>query len=60
MSDRATLDEAEDRLHSIKEALDTLMRPAKPLYVPMAVELLLALNQRALKVVRADGQYPAP
>lgn len=50
--------EAENRLHSIKEALDVLMQPTRPLYVPTAVELLLALNQRGLKIVRA-GEYPA-
>lgn len=50
--------EAEDRLHAIKEALDVTMQPAKPLYVPTAVELLVALNQRGLKIVRANAQHP--
>jgi hypothetical protein len=47
--------EAEERLKSIKDALESTMRPAKPLYVPTAVELLVALNQRGLKIVRADA-----
>lgn len=51
--------EAEERLRAIKDAMDATMRPAKPLYMPLAVELLVALNARGLKIVRADAQYPA-
>lgn len=46
--------EAQDRLEAIKEALDATMHSARPLYVPPAVGLLVALNQRGLKIVRAD------
>lgn len=49
--------EAEDRLQAIKEALDVTLQPAKPLYVPTAVELLIALNQRGLKIVRASERH---
>ena len=45
--------EAEERLNAIKEAMDTLLAPMRPLYTPTAVELLVALNQRGLKIVRA-------
>lgn len=48
--------EAEERLHAIKEAMDTLLAPMRPLYTPIAVELLVALNQRGLKIVRAHGR----
>lgn len=47
--------EAEERLQALKDALDAVMQPAKPLYVPTAVELLVALNSRGLKVVRANA-----
>ncbi len=47
--------EAEERLRDLKEAIDAVMQPAKPLYVPTAVELLMALNARGLKVVRANA-----
>jgi hypothetical protein len=48
--------EAEERLHAIKEAMDTLLAPTRPLYTPTAVELLVALNQRGLKIVRSHGE----
>lgn len=47
--------EAEERLQSIKEAMDTVLAPMRPLYTPTAVELLVALNQRGLKIVRAHA-----
>lgn len=47
--------EAEERLRDLKEAIDAVMQPTKPLYVPTAVELLVALNARGLKVVRAHA-----
>lgn len=47
--------EAEQRLNDIRDALHTVLAPTKPIYQPTAVELLMALNMRGLKVVRADA-----
>lgn len=47
--------EAEERLQAIRDALHSLLAPTKPLYQPTAVELLVALNQRGLKIVRAHA-----
>lgn len=47
--------EAEERLRDLKAAINAVMQPTKPLYVPTAVELLVALNSRGLKVVRAHA-----
>ena len=47
--------ESEERLQSIRDALHSLLAPTKPLYQPTAVELLVALNQRGLKIVRAHA-----
>lgn len=47
--------EAEERLDAIRDALHAVLAPAKPIYQPTAVELLMALNMRGLKVVRANG-----
>jgi len=46
--------EAVDRLNAIKAALDEVMRPTRPLYVPTAVELMVSLNARGLKIWRAN------
>jgi len=47
--------EAEERLNAIRDALHSVLSPAKPIYQPTAVELLMALNMRGLKVVRAHA-----
>ncbi len=47
--------EAEERLDAIRDALHAVLAPAKPIYQPTAVELLMALNMRGLKVVRANA-----
>lgn len=47
--------EGEERLKDIRDALHAVLSPARPLYQPTAVELLMALNMRGLKVVRADA-----
>lgn len=47
--------EAEDRLNAIKDALHAVLAPTRPLYEPTAVELLMALKMRGLKVVRANA-----
>lgn len=52
MSDRI---EAEERLNAIKDALHAVLAPTRPLYEPTAVELLMALNMRGLKVVRTHA-----
>lgn len=44
--------EAEDRLNAIRDALHAVLSPAKPVYQPTAVELLMALNMRGLKIVK--------
>lgn len=44
--------EAEQRLNDIRDALHAVLLPTKPLYQPTAVELLMALNTRGLKIVK--------